>query len=223
VARAPFDLGEEAPMRVRGVSFLRGKPAGFRPPRCCEGSSMALPMHVLFVCHANMCRSALAEGLAKKLAEERSLPEKILFRSSGLAAEPGRGAMPQAIKVAAQYGVDLTTHQTTPLTFGVADWADYMVAATRNQKRELIARLPVLRPRIYTFAEFVGEMTGRRPRWRDILDPVGGSEHDYQRCARLIYESLVSVFDALSGVQPRERSFLERLFRSRQPTRGFPF
>jgi len=184
---------------------------------------MALPMHVLFVCHANMCRSALAEGMAKKLADERSLPEKILFRSSGLAAEPGRGAMPQAIEVAAQYGVDLRAHQTTPLTLGIADWADYMVASTRAQKRELVARLPVLRPRIYTFSEFVGEMTGRRPRWRDILDPVGGSDRDYQRCARLIYDSLVSIFDALSGEQPRKHSFLDRLLCLGQPTRRFPF
>lgn len=168
-------------------------------------------MHTLFVCHANMCRSPLAEGLARKLAGERLLPEEALFRSSGIAAEPGRGAVPQAIQVAAQYGVDLSTHESTPLTLGIADWADYVVAATRAQKRELLVRMPVLRPRIYTFAEFVGEIAGRRPRWQDLIDPVGGSDRDFQRCAASIHDALVSVLDVLAGVQPRERSFLERL------------
>lgn len=158
-----------------------------------------------------MCRSPLAEGLARKLADERTLPEEMLFRSSGIAAEPGRGAVPQAVQVAARYGVDLSGHETTPLTLGIADWADYLVAATRAQKREILIRIPVLRPRVYTFAEFVGEITGRRPRWRDLLDPVGGSDRDFERCAGTIHEALVSVLDVLAGVELRKRSFLERL------------
>lgn len=155
-----------------------------------------------------MCRSAIAEGLARKRAEGCSLPEPIEFRSAGLWAKPEMPAIPGAIQAAEDYGVDLRSHQTTVFMLQVADWADYLVTMTRAQKRDAGRRLPMLRPRIYTLAEFVTEMTGRWPLWRDIADPTGHGPKDFQKCARRLDTAFTLILDVLSGQQPRRRGFL---------------
>jgi len=172
-------------------------------------------MQVLFICQANQCRSALAEGFARKLAGERSPLEPVAFRSCGLMAIAGRGALPQAVRAAAAYGVDLASHEATPFGLDLADWADYLVAMTRAQKRELLMFAPMLRPRAYTLAEFAQETTGRRPAWRDVSDPVGRTDAHFRRCALRIHDALVPVMDALSGIEAPRPGILECLLRPR--------
>ena len=57
-------------------------------------------MELLFVCEANTCRSAMAEKIAQALAVEAGL-ENVHARSAGLAAFPGDGAKPEAVRVEA--------------------------------------------------------------------------------------------------------------------------
>lgn len=168
-------------------------------------------MQILFVCQANMCRSALAEAFGKKLAAERELPEPVSFRSAGLMTADGYSALPEAVEAARRYGVELEVHETTPFMLSVADGADYIVAMTRAQKQEIIRRLPVLRLRTFTLAEFVKEFTGRRPSFRDVEDPVGGPPAHFERCARQIHTALSAALDAMAGMEPRRRTLLDRL------------
>jgi protein-tyrosine-phosphatase len=169
-------------------------------------------MHILFVCRANMCRSAIAEAICRKMAGERDLPEVITVASCGLNAEEGAEAIPEAVAAAAEFGGDLSNHQATPFMLGVVDRADYIVTMTRSQKREVLWRLPMLSARTFTLAEFVHEQTGRWPRWRDIADPTGGPREGYRKCACLLFNALTDVFDSFIGPLPPPRGFLARLF-----------
>ncbi len=60
---------------------------------------------VLFVCLGNICRSAMAEGLAKKI-----LGPGVRIESAGIAAYRSSAA-PEAIEVMQSMGVDISGHQ----------------------------------------------------------------------------------------------------------------
>jgi protein-tyrosine-phosphatase len=79
-------------------------------------------MRILFVCRGNTCRSPFAEGLARRLAAERGLD--VEFASAGEKARDGDPCPPDAVAVAAEYGVDLSAHRARRLN---ADKADKVV------------------------------------------------------------------------------------------------
>jgi protein-tyrosine-phosphatase len=74
---------------------------------------------VLFVCAGNICRSPFAEGLARRLAAERGLD--VEFASAGQIAVDGDRCPPDAVAVAKEYGVDLSSHRARRLTTDKAD------------------------------------------------------------------------------------------------------
>ena len=76
-------------------------------------------MKVLFVCAGNICRSPFAEGLARRLAAERGLD--VEFASAGEIALDGDRCPPDAVAVAKEYGVDLSSHRARRLTTDKAD------------------------------------------------------------------------------------------------------
>jgi protein-tyrosine-phosphatase len=74
---------------------------------------------VLFVCAGNICRSPFAEGLARRLATERGLD--VEFSSAGEIALDGDRCPPDAVAVAKEFGVDLSSHRARRLTTDMAD------------------------------------------------------------------------------------------------------
>ena len=76
-------------------------------------------MKGLFVCAGNICRSPFAEGLARRLAAERGLD--VEFASAGEIALDGDRCPPDAVAVAKEYGVDLSSHRARRLATDEAD------------------------------------------------------------------------------------------------------
>ena len=64
-------------------------------------------MNLVFVCTGNICRSPMAEGMFKKLLEEKG-ESGIDCSSAGLATFDGRPASDNAQAVALEYGVDIS-------------------------------------------------------------------------------------------------------------------
>ena len=71
------------------------------------------------MCAGNTCRSPFAEGLARRLAAERGLD--VEFASAGEIALDGDRCPPDAVAVAKEYGVDLSSHRARRLTVEHAD------------------------------------------------------------------------------------------------------
>ncbi len=63
---------------------------------------------LVFVCHGNICRSSLAEGVARSLGANAI--------SLGTACRDGAGADPRAIAFADSIAIDLTAHRSQNLT-----------------------------------------------------------------------------------------------------------
>ena len=64
------------------------------------------PMHILFVCSGNTCRSPMAEAYFRHLAEKAKL-RGVTVSSAGTFTSSGTGASQASIAVMKKYGIDI--------------------------------------------------------------------------------------------------------------------
>lgn len=142
---------------------------------------------IVFVCTGNTCRSPLAEGLCKKLLADRLVcsPEELpargfLVLSAGLSAMMGGTAAVESVEAAREFGVDLTSHRSRPLTAELVAQADHLVVMTQGHALALTAQHRRLRPRPRLLC----------PGGGDIADPIGCDQQVYHECAQQIRRHL---------------------------------
>ncbi|NBE79682.1 arsenate reductase/protein-tyrosine-phosphatase family protein [Micromonospora rubida] len=172
---------------------------------------------ILFVCHANLCRSPMAEYLAGWLLAK--LPVEVA--SAGTAAVDGRPMHPYAAQVAAGTGRDPAAFRSRALTAGQLADAALVLTATRRQRAACVSLAPAALHRTFTLRQF-GRLAGladapdttdagplraaaraaAQARGRlqptstaedDLGDPIGGTPADFRRCAQEIERSLTPV------------------------------
>lgn len=136
-------------------------------------------MNIVFVCTGNICRSPMAEGLFKKLLEERGR-EDITCSSAGLAAPEGSPASINAKIAAQELGVDISEHRSRLLTRAIARDADMIVCMTQEHYDVLNSIIP--EEKLYILGG-------------GIDDPYGCDLEVYRACAEKIKNSLPVLFD----------------------------
>jgi protein-tyrosine-phosphatase len=151
-------------------------------------------MMILFVCTGNTCRSPMAEGFARKfLAERLGCPVQdledrgMVVGSAGVATSMGGRASPEAIRVLAEQGINLTDHETQPLSEPLVRQADVIFVMSRAHREAILAQWPSAAQRTRLLARSGG----------DIFDPIGGPPERYQRCAEQIRIELQAQLDEL--------------------------
>ena len=87
---------------------------------------MADKKRVLFLCVGNACRSQMAEGLLRHMA-----PDKFEVHSAGAAA---RGLNPNAVKVMAELGIDLSQHRSKRVEGFAGQAFDYVVTVCESSE-----------------------------------------------------------------------------------------
>ena len=120
---------------------------------------------LIFVCSGNTCRSPLAKVLARDIFDRAGLSQW-LVDSAGTAALHGMSASGHALTAAHTLGLDLSMHQSKPITPELAQKADLILVMTRAHKDMLLGAWPALAGKIHTIKEFVGESG-------DVADPFG--------------------------------------------------
>lgn len=130
-------------------------------------------MRLLFICTGNTCRSALAEGIARaRLGAEAG----VTVESAGLYALDGAPATTHALTVAAEAGVDLSSHRAQSVGRDLLDAADRIYVMTGLQAQAL-GRMG---------AEAAARVALLDPAGADIADPYGGDLEAYRTARDLI-------------------------------------
>lgn len=132
----------------------------------------------LVVCSGNTCRSAMGEGLLRRLlatklgCSDAQLSDRgYEVESAGTMAFEGAPASAAAIEALRARGIDISRHRSRALAPDLIYRADHVFAMTDGHLRSIISMAPSAKDRC------------RRLDDANIEDPMGGDVEVYSRCA----------------------------------------
>jgi len=117
---------------------------------------------ILVLCEGNHCRSPIAAGLLAHLLGPGHRVE-----SAGLAAREGCPPHPEAVRLMAALGIDISGHAGRTLTPGMALAADLILVMDRAQKDWCEGLVPSARGRVFLLGHW------QTPEPVEIADPFG--------------------------------------------------
>lgn len=134
-------------------------------------------MHsILIVCTANICRSPMGEAILKRLLAERPDADQWRIESAGTWANTGSPAAPYSQYVMQTRGMDISSHQSQPVTEDLLKQVDLVLTMEIHHKEGMQVAFGEYAQRIYMLSEMVGIV-------ENIDDPVGGELEDYRETA----------------------------------------
>ena len=170
----------------RATTRIIGSPAQTEPREPSQ--------RVLFVCMGNICRSPTAEGVFRKVLQERAPQLYVEVDSAGTHAyHVGEAPDPRACRAALQRGVDLTkqrARQVTEADFERFDLVLAMDPLNRAYLRELSP--PEQHGRIRLFLEFAPHL-GRD----DVPDPYYGGTNGFEYVLDLSEQASIGLIEHL--------------------------
>jgi protein-tyrosine phosphatase len=164
------------------------------------------PIGVLFVCHANMCRSPLAHGVFVHRARERGVLDRFDVDSAGTWAADGILPHSSSVAVAREHGVDLEVAGTSRIIepddlrrFGHVIAMDRANESDINRLRRLSAFGPVAgsQARVRLLRHVAQpDLDGRAA---DVPDPIGRGPDQFQKVYEIINAGVEALLDELAG------------------------
>lgn len=107
------------------------------------------PFRILFVCTANICRSAYAQLRARQLAPAG----RFAFASAGVQATGGRPIDPEMAAVLAERGVASWSFRSRPVTPALVEGAELVLTMEFAHQMKLLDRWPELAGRVFGLAQ----------------------------------------------------------------------
>lgn len=139
---------------------------------------------LIFVCMGNICRSPLAEVLAKASLVRSGLAERLEVVSRGTHAyHLDHPADPRSIAVAERHGLDLSQHASRLVMPGDFGSRDLLLVMDRRNLMDVRAKAPPHAVgRIRLLMEFAGKPGVEVP------DPYYGTAQDFDRVFDMLQE-----------------------------------
>lgn len=147
---------------------------------------------VLFVCLGNICRSPMAEGIFRKLLEERGLSSAYQVDSAGTAAyHVGKGADPRTLEVLSRHDslCPMTARQVADDDF---HRFDYILAMDTSNYDKLWEQCPAEeRHRLHKALALTNK--------GDVPDPYWGGEDGFDHVYSLLKEAMESWLERMEA------------------------
>lgn len=128
---------------------------------------------VLFICHGNICRSAMAEFMLRDMAQKRNLPITVFSRAVSR-EELGNPVYPPARRKLAQHNISCAGHRAAQVTKGDILGSDYIFYMDDSNRRylqrmfpDLASRCQPLLPRDVADPWYTGDF---ETTWQDLLE-----------------------------------------------------
>lgn len=149
---------------------------------------------IIFVCKGNVCRSAFAEQYLKK---NQSL--NVNIASCGLDVDQGVSSPDKAIRVAAEFGVDLTSCVSKSISVMSMKNTHKIIVMEFEHYERIIQDYPNYKKHMFLLKDF---LPWPKRLLCNIADPYGGEDSDFRRCFRTIKNAL----DRMIAQTPGSRS-----------------
>ncbi|MBI4845834.1 MAG: threonylcarbamoyl-AMP synthase [Candidatus Omnitrophica bacterium] len=147
--------------------------------------------NVLFVCTGNSCRSAMAEGLMKKIS---GFNPHLSVHSAGIAAFENMPATKEAVAVMKQSGIDISEHRTKRLTDVILKEADYILVMDYGHRRYILNHMPQVAKRVFLLKEFSG---AKEEEGLVIPDPIGMQAEYYLEISNILKQSIEKIVEKI--------------------------
>jgi len=109
---------------------------------------------LMFVCYGNICRSPLAEAVAKQRLDNWEVT------STGLYEKSNRETPERIVKIAREFGVDLNDHRSRSVTSEMIDSADIVVIMDPSNYDETLSRFPLATHKILFLGMMINHFRG---------------------------------------------------------------
>lgn len=152
------------------------------------------PASVLFVCMGNICRSPLAEGIARQAFDASAATRAMRVDSAGTHAyHVGQPPDSRAIAVARRFGIDIAALRARQVNASDFDRFDLILAADRRN----LAELERLRPGAKgAELDLLLPWCGRSE--QEVPDPYYGDVVDFEKVFQLLSEAMEGLRRRLS-------------------------
>jgi protein-tyrosine phosphatase len=149
---------------------------------------------ILFVCMGNICRSPTAEGVFRRVWQEKAPELQLVVDSAGTHSyHTGEPPDPRAQRAAARRGVDLSSTRARRIELGDFERFDLILAMDESNLEALLELCPPeRRERLRLLLEFAPE-AGRR----DVPDPYYGGSNGFEYVLDLVEEASIGLLEHL--------------------------
>lgn len=146
------------------------------------------PYRVLFVCTGNTCRSPIAEGILRRLVEDRGDPEvPIESISAGTMGMVGAIVSDSSADVAADQGIDITDHRSRAASLQLLEYVD-LVLAMAYEHLDYVRRLGIPEDKAYMLRLFPEHNEDED--LASIPDPIARPREVYEQVFLMIDEAV---------------------------------
>lgn len=146
---------------------------------------------VLFICMGNICRSPLAEGVFKHLAQQRGVQNQFDVDSAGTGGwHAGESPDPRSIEVALRHGITLDSRARQVRR---SDFTDFdLLICMDEDNREFMEEMGAPAEKLCLLLEF-----DPKTPVREVPDPYYGGTDGFMTVYDLINSACAAVLDSL--------------------------
>jgi protein-tyrosine phosphatase len=150
--------------------------------------------HILFVCMGNICRSPTAEGVFRKVWQERAPELRLVLDSAGTHAyHLGEPPDPRAQRAALRRGVDLSTRRARRIEVEDFERFDLILAMDELNLAALKELCPPERHECVRLLLEFAPGAGRS----DVPDPYYGGSNGFEYVLDLVEEASIGLLEEL--------------------------
>lgn len=142
-------------------------------------------MNVLFICTGNTCRSPMAEGILKSLAEKNNLNLEI--KSAGVYAYDGESASKNAVSALKGLSIDISNHKSQNISKELVEEADLILTMSKSHRETLLLSYPLVKEKVFLLNEYASKED------KDIVDPFGKDLYHYELTRDEILKALNNI------------------------------